>query len=259
MRAITFDIETVPDIKTGRKLHNLGEHIPDDDVARAMEHIQMQKTNRSFLPLHLHRIVAISMLYIADEEIKMTTLSGDESDIVQNFFNYIAHGSAPTLVSWNGGGFDLPVLHYRALLHKVSAPRYWDNGNIDREFRYSNYLTRYHWRHIDLMDKLANYNMRSNAPLDGVAKMLNLPGKQGIGGAEVWSAFIQGKQQEICDYCEIDVLNTFLIFLRFQLMRGVLSSADEQKHRELLCAYLTQENRPHFNNYLAEWQKLEAE
>ena len=59
--------------------------------------------------------------------------------------------------SWNGGGFDLPVLHYRALLHGVQAPRYWEMGDEDTAFRYNNYLSRFHWRHLDVMDVLSGH------------------------------------------------------------------------------------------------------
>ena len=70
---------------------------------------------------------------------------------MKRFFDGIERYS-PTLVSWNGGGFDLPVMHYRALINGVTAPRYWETGNDDASFRYNNYLGRYHWRHTDLMD-----------------------------------------------------------------------------------------------------------
>ncbi len=131
----------------------------------------------------------------------------------------------PTLVSWNGSGFDLPVLNYRALRHGVRAHRYWEVGETDREFRYNNYLSRFHWRHIDLMDVLSGYGASGRGSLDTVAQLLGLPGKLGIGGAHVWSSFQRGELAAIRDYCETDVLNTYLIYLRFQLIRGELEPA----------------------------------
>ena len=102
-----------------------------------------------------------------------------EAELVRRFFDGIEKFT-PTLVSWNGGQFDLPVLHYRALLHGIAAPRYWDTGDVDREFRWNNYLSRFHERHTDLMDVLAGYQVRATASLDDIALLLGLPGKMGM-------------------------------------------------------------------------------
>ena len=91
----------------------------------------------------------------------------------------------PQLVSWNGGGFDLPVLNYRALIHGVTAARYWDWGDDDREFKFNSYLGRYHTRHLDLMDVLAMYQPRASAGLDAIARLCGFPGKLGMDGSEV--------------------------------------------------------------------------
>ena len=122
------------------------------------------------------------------------------------------------------------MLHYRALLHGVSAPRYWEVGDEDRDFRYNNYLSRFQWRHTDLMDVLAGYQFRAAAPLNEIAQLLGLPGKLGMDGSQVWSAYEAGEMAAIRNYCDTDVLNTYLVYLRFQLMRGQLTSrgfADE--------------------------------
>ncbi len=88
-----------------------------------------------------------------------------EKVIVEKFFNLIENYH-PILVSWNGSGFDLPVLHYRALFNKVSAPAYWDVGHFDNSRKWSNYLSRYQWQHIDVMDVIAGMQGRCVAPLD---------------------------------------------------------------------------------------------
>ena len=110
------------------------------------------------------------------------------------------------LVSWNGSGFDLPVLNYRALRHGINAHHYWEVGESDRDFRYNNYLSRYHWRHIDLMDVLSGYGASGRASLDLAAQLVGLPGKLGIGGAQVWPAYRRGELAAIREYCEADVL-----------------------------------------------------
>ena len=96
-----------------------------------------------------------------------------EAELIRRFFDGIEKYT-PQLVSWNGGGFDLPVLHYRGLIHGIPAPRYWDMGEDDRDFKWNNYISRYHTRHLDLMDLLALYQPRANAPLDELAKLMRL-------------------------------------------------------------------------------------
>src|SRR5699024_9779140 len=108
-----------------------------------------------------------------------------EEELVQRFFDGIEK-FIPTLVSWNGGAFDLPVIHYRALFHGIAGLRYWEIGDEDQSFRWNNYLNRYHQRHLDLMDMLSGYQARAAAPLDEIAVLLGLPGKMGMSGTKVW-------------------------------------------------------------------------
>ena len=172
--------------------------------------------------------------------------------MIRRFFEGVERYT-PTLVSWNGSGFDLPVLHYRSMLHNIAAPRYWDTGDDDRNFRYNNYLGRFHWRHIDLMDVLAGYQGRATVPLDQMAVMLGFPGKLGMHGSEVWNQFRAGHLKSIRDYCETDVLNTYLIFLKFEFMRGHLSAHQLAEEFERVRSFLASHEAAHFANFLAAW------
>ena len=146
-------------------------------------------------------------------------------------------------MSWNGGGFDLPVLHYRGLIHGVQAPRYWDMGEDDREFKWNNYISRYHARHLDLMDLLAMYQPRANAPLDELAQLLGFPGKLGMDGSQGVGRVPGRRDRRIRNYCETDVVNTYLVYLRFQLMRGVLTREQYQDECDLVRATLGKSER----------------
>ena len=256
MNILAFDIETVPDVDTGRRLHGL-EGLSDKDVAQAMFAKRREQTGESeFLRHHLHRVVTISAVLRTDDSLRVWSLGepdSGEAELIRRFYDGIERYT-PTLVSWNGGGFDLPVLHYRALLHGVSAPRYWDTGEDDREFKWNNYISRYHSRHTDLMDVLSGYQPRAAAPLDEIAQMLNLPGKLGRHGSEVWDQFQAGKIAEIRDYCETDALNTYLIYLRFELMRGNLDDAGWKRETDLVRKTLSAADKPHFNAFLHAWK-----
>ncbi|MFN7096264.1 MAG: 3'-5' exonuclease [Gammaproteobacteria bacterium] len=259
MNVLVFDIETIPDTDTGRKLLCLPADMSDHDVTLAMLQLRRQDSGNDFLQHYLQRIVAISaVLRQVDgyhNKLKVWSLgetNSSEGELIQRFFDGIDRYS-PVLVSWNGGGFDLPVLHYRALLHGIHAPRYWEMGEEDQAFRFNNYLSRYHYRHMDVMDILAGYQARAAAPLNGIANMLGLPGKMGKSGASVWQQYYAGEIDGIRDYCETDVLNTYLIYLRFQLLRGKLTHDGYSNECTVLRDYLTQENKPHLNEFLAAW------
>lgn len=254
MHCFAFDIETVPDVDLGRRLWDL-DGLSDKDVGNAMMFRQQQKTGSDFLPLHMHRIVAISVALRSRDSFRVWTLGNAdaaEAEIIQRFFDGIER-YGPDLVSWNGAGFDLPVLHYRALKHGIQAPRYWEVGDNDRDYRYNNYLSRFHWRHVDLMDVLSGFQIRGRAGLDQVAVMLGYPGKLGMSGDKVWSTWLDGGIQAIRDYCETDVLNTYLVYLRFEFMRGNLDQTSLNSELELVRSTLGDSEGAHFREFLDAW------
>ena len=257
MNVLAFDIETIPDVATGRRLYDL-EGLNDADVARVMFEKRREETGESeFLRHHLHRVVTISAVLRHGDSLRVWSLGdaeASEAELVRRFFDGIEKFT-PTLVSWNGGQFDLPVLHYRALLHGIAAPRYWDTGDLDRDFRWNNYLSRFHERHTDLMDVLAGYQVRAMASLDDIALLLGLPGKMGVSGADVWRNYCAGKLEEIRNYCETDALNTYLIYLRWELLRGNLDAAGFEREQKLVRQTLAAEKKPHFEAFLAAWDR----
>lgn len=253
MNTLVFDIETVPDTELGRRLYELGD-LDDESVGKAMRFKQLQARDTDFLPHAQHRVIVISALLRSAEGLRIFSLGPDlaEREIVQRFFEGIEKYT-PELVSWNGSGFDFPVLHYRALKHGINAARYWEIGDTDRDFRYNNYLSRFHWRHIDLMDVLAGFQSSGRAKLQDVAMLLELPGKLGMSGDEVWTAFLAGELEAIRNYCEIDVLNTYLVYLRFQLMRGLLDGVRYTNEQELLRQKLAASGEHHHQRFLDAW------
>jgi hypothetical protein len=156
-------------------------------------------------------------------------------------------------VSWNGGGFDLPVLQYRSLKAGVQATRYWETGDEDTAFRYNNYLSRFHWRHLDLMDVLAGFQGRARAGLADVAALLGFPGKLGFSGDQVWDAYLGGRLAQVRQYCETDVLNTYLIYLRFQYLRGRYDQAGLAAELERVRALLRASSEPQHAAFLQAW------
>lgn len=252
---LVFDIETVPDIQGIRRLRADLRGLDDGAVAQCVFDERREKTGSDFLPLHLHRVVAISCVFRDDAGFRVRSIGqadDEEGRLIQAFFATIERYT-PQLVSWNGGGFDLPVLHYRGLVHGVQAARYWDLGEDDRDFRFNNYISRYHSRHTDLMDLLAMYQPRASAPLDDLAKLCGFAGKLGLDGSRVWGAYQAGAIEEIRNYCETDVVNTYLIYTRFRKMRGLLNEEQAKVEERLVRDSLAALPQTHWREYLAAW------
>lgn len=257
MNVLVFDIETVPDIESGKKLFNL-DGLENDAAAELMFSQRRQETDgqSDFLRHYLHRIVAISVVLRNKDKITCWSLGdadADEKELITRFFEGIERYT-PTIVSWNGSGFDLPVLHYRSMLHGVVAQRYWENGEDDNSFKWNNYLSRFHSRHTDLMDVLAGYMPGCKAPLDQIATILGFPGKMGMSGDKVWDCFNGGDIEAIRNYCETDVLNTYLVYLRFEYIRGRLNDASYEQECELVKTMLESDPKPHLQEFLKAWQ-----
>jgi 3'-5' exonuclease len=252
---LAFDIETVPDCAGIRRLYDLPADLPDGEVAEIAFQKRRTQTGSDFLPPQLHRVVVISCVLREGEGIKVFSLGepeATEKEAIQRFHDGIEK-YVPQLTSWNGGGFDLPVLNYRGLMHGITAAKFWDQGEDDRDFRFNNYVSRYHARHLDLMDVLAMYQPRNYAPLDDVAQLAGLPGKIGVGGAQVWSAYQADRIAEIRDYCEADTANTYLLYLRFQLLRGALTADQYKKECALLRTALEKLKGAHWREFLSRW------
>ncbi len=261
---LVFDIETIPDIAGLRALRQMDESVDDAGVYAAEMAERQARGKSDFMPLHLQRVLVISCVFRNAEGLRVHSIvdrevdgSSQEGRVVQSFFNLVER-HVPQLVSWNGGGFDLPVLHYRAMRHGVVASKYWDMGDDDREFRFNNYIGRYHLRHLDLMDLLAMYQPRGNAPLDAMAKLCGFPGKLGMDGSQVYPAYLEGRRDEIRRYCETDVMNTYLLYCRFQKMRGGFTESEYESEMALVRETLGAIDEPHWREYLAAWPAAPA-
>ena len=255
---LVFDIATIPDLAGLRALRGEPLAASDEQVYEAWRSERKEKGQSDFMPLHLQRVLVISVVFRNAEGLRIHSFvdrdGASEGKVIQTFFNSIEKHQ-PQLVSWNGGGFDLPVLHYRGLRHGVEASKYWDMGEDEREYKWNNYISRYHMRHLDLMDLLAMYSPKNNAPLDAMAKLCGFPGKLGMDGSQVYQQFLAGQTDEVRRYCETDVMNTYLVYCRFQKMRGGLTEAEYEQEisyvKETLADLAPSEC--HWGEYLNAW------
>ena len=142
-------------------------------------------------------------------------MTGGEDELISKFWSFFDRRK-PVLVTWNGRGFDLPVLLQRAFIKGVPTPRWFQAGN-----RYEGYPYRYsgEW-HCDLMDQLCDYGASPKLGMDIVARATGLPGKIGGDGAAVEAMWNAGEIAKIAVYCECDVLNLYGLYLRWLFLTG---------------------------------------
>jgi 3'-5' exonuclease len=229
---LVFDIETRVDKELVKEIYDPENSLTLDqayDTARD-QILDRSGQHSDFFPIPFHIPIAISTLQ-ADENYRIRSLGClgadrfSEIELVSRFWQIFE--SVQTLITFNGRGFDLPVLETRALRHGIPLTRYFGTGQGRSTYRGSRYSDAYH---IDLCDFLSNFGAayRRNS-LNLLAKLIGLPGKYNIAGEDVEYLYRQGRQKEINQYCMTDVLQTYLLFLRVELLRGKLDTAAYQK------------------------------
>jgi len=262
-----FDIETIPDTEAVPYLTNS----KNKDVKKLREeleeyHIKVSDGN-PFPRQPFHKVVAISFLEAeiqvnADgtEEYRINEIrsggkeDSSEEEIIKGFFNYLSR-KTPRLVSYNGRSFDLPVLKYRAMKHGVAAPWLYKSGD-----KWNNYMSRYSldW-HCDLLEAFSDFGASARCKMNEVCSILNVPGKIGVDGSQVAGMYDDGKIGEIRDYCETDVINTYLLYLHQQFHTGSLSQENFESAGVDLANYLEaqRKDKKHFDEFLTEWKKID--
>lgn len=258
-----FDIETVPDTDAVPNLTGFEE--PDIDARRAeleRYHLDITDGRNPFPRQPFHKVVAISFLSAelqsegGEEAYLMQELrSGgeegyDEKKLLQGFFAYLDR-YRPRLVSYNGRGFDLPVLKYRAMVHGIQSPALHKLGT-----KWDSYKSRYSddW-HCDLIEVLSDFGASARCKLNEVCAVMGFPGKVGVDGSKVAGMYDNGEIGPIRDYCETDVLNTYLVYLRLQLHRAILSKENYNRAVADIVTYIEAEQatRRHLAEFLEAW------
>ena len=228
---LVFDIETRVDKDLVKAVYDPENTLTlDQAYDTARDQILEQSGQKSdFFPIPYHVPISISTLQ-ADENYRIQSLGClgadrfSEMELLARFWK-IFESSRQILITFNGRGFDLPVLETRALKYGISLARYFDAGY--RGNRYGD------THHIDLCDYLSNFGASfRRSSLDVLAKLIGLPGKYNIEGEDVEYLYRQGRQKEINQYCVTDVLQTWILFLRVELMRGKL---DAKRYGEVIA------------------------
>lgn len=224
-----FDCETIPDIKLAKEQFNIKEN-DGLSISNTAFSMQEEKTRSSFLPLPFHQVVAISavMANKYGKFEKVNSIDGkNEKEMISNFLKFIDKHN-PKLVSFNGRNFDMPMLLIRAMKYNLSCPAYFDKDDkMHDKTKWDNYRYRYSDRfHVDLMDHIGEFGAARGLKLDTLCAMAGLPGKYDVSGDQVTELFYQNETEKIKEYCESDVLNTYWLYLKYELLKGNLTIED---------------------------------
>lgn len=212
---------------------------------RAME-IFKEKTGSEFLPVCFHRVVSISAV-MADgfgRFLRVSTLEGEnERDKIAKFLAFIEDFN-PRLVSFNGRGFDLPMIMARAMCYDLSAAAYFETNDRDNnKSKWENYRSRYDGRfHLDLLDHISDFGAVRGLKLDHICASVGLPGKYDVHGDQVLQLYYAGEQAKIDEYCRSDVLNTYWLFLKYELLRGKITKDDYLNYIAVMGEFLQKES-----------------
>ncbi|MBN2192742.1 MAG: 3'-5' exonuclease [Polyangiaceae bacterium] len=211
---LVIDIETVLD--------------PELPIAESSE------VERLPAPPH-HKVVVLGALWFdPTHEVKRIAVLGegkDERGILEDFAA-VLNERRPCLVTFNGRGFDLPVIATRCLRHGIPLPHYYQSREVRYRFSPEG--------HLDLMDFLADFGAAKPARLDVVAKLCGMPGKVGVDGKDVGPLMHAGRIAEVQAYCLCDVVQTAGVFLRMELLRGELA---REAYRSQMARLLTEIRR----------------
>ena len=260
---LVFDIETIADTNAARRIYPQLSSLNDADTLSALMAIRTQEAGHDFMRLPLQRIVCISALYIKDGQFSLFSLTADkfsEKEILAKFFRAFSDlEKLPQLISWNGSGFDIPVLIYRAMQYDLSAPWLFEEGERIKNMRFNNYVNRFQTRHLDLMDRFSQYGASRREAMDVVASLYGLPGKTDVDGSMVGQLVSDENWLTLSLYCESDVMNTWLIYLRWLRLTGQLSSTGftdwQQQSRDYLTGFTQADGSARHQAFLNDWIK----
>lgn len=257
VRYLVFDIESVADAPLVAKLRYPGESLDPLEAVRRFRNELMIKYESDFIPYTFQIPISVAVGKVTADFQLLDVVLIDQPEfrpheITAKFWaGWEAYGR-PTFVSFNGRGFDIPMLELAAFRYGISIPSWFQGGK-----GYDNPRNRFNTgAHIDLCELLTNHGAsRFNGGLNLAANLLGKPGKMDIQGDMVQDMYQQGKLDEINDYCRCDVLDSYFVFLRTRVMIGQLSLDEEQRLVTKTREWLENQSAdiPVYAHYLRNW------
>ena len=258
IRYLVFDIESVADAPLVAKLRYPGESLTPADAVRRYRDELMAKFESDFIPYTFQVPISVAVGKVGADFRLADIVVLDEPQfrphvITENFWRGWEKYHRPTLVSFNGRGFDLPLLELTAFRYGLSLPGWFQSSGKAADNLRNRYNTT---SHIDLCELLTNFgSTRFNGGLNLAANLLGKPGKMDVQGYMVQDFYDAGRLAEINDYCRCDVLDTYFVFLRSRVLIGQLTIEVEQEIVAEVRTWLEQkaEQCAAYKQYLESW------
>jgi predicted PolB exonuclease-like 3'-5' exonuclease len=249
---LILDTESIPDGRLIGQVKYPGENLPPEEAIRRAqaEARELSRDGSDFLPVTFQVPVAVCVVRVAADFTlqALTCLDAPEyrpAEIVKKFWLGSSRYRAK-LVTFNGRGFDLPLLELAAFRWGCCAREHFQASR-----------NRYSGNHLDLFDWLSNYGAcRMTGGLNLLAKLLGKPGKMEVDGEQVYAMHQAGRSREINEYCMFDTLDTYFVFLRTRVLIGDLTAEQERALEERAREWLTAKaaEQPALWSYLNAWQ-----
>lgn len=258
VRYLVFDIESVADGDLVAKLRYPSESLTAADAVRRYRDELLAKFETDFIPYTFQVPVSVVVAKVAADYRLVDIVALDEPQyrphiVTQHFWKGWEAYKRPTLVSFNGRTFDLPLLELAAFRFGLSIPGWFSTTAKTYDQPRNRYNTE---AHLDLHDVLTNFGAsRFNGGLNLVANLLGKPGKMDVQGYMVQDLWNAGREAEINDYCRCDVLDTYFAFLRTNVLLGRLTLDDEQRivHETKAWLEARADQLPVYGEYLKRW------
>lgn len=255
---LIFDIEAIADGELVSRIRYPQQHLSAPEAVARYRAELMAETGKDVLPttFMLPASVAIAKISADYELLDLVTLDAPQYRphvIARLFWQGWMHYGRPTLVTFNGRGYDLPVLEFAAFRYGYSVPAWFNVESRSYEQSRNRYNTE---SHLDLYDLLSNFGAtRLVGGLNLMANLIGKPGKTGVDGSQVQDMHDRGETQAINDYCRCDVLDTYFVFLRSRVLLGKMTLEREQELVAVAKDWLIEQSAaiPAYAEYLQHW------
>lgn len=255
---LVFDIETVADGNLISKIQYADESLDPAEAIRRYRQKLLEEKGSDVVPWTyvLPAAVAVAKVDASFRLRDLTVLDAPDYrpyEITRRFWQGWLHYQRPTFVTFNGRGYDLPVMEMAAFRYGISLPAWFNISARSYEQSRNRYNSQ---THLDLMDVFSNFGAaRVSGGLNLLANLLGKPGKTTIDGSMVQDMYFEGRVEEINDYCRCDVLDTYFVFLRSRVLTGQLTIDEEQTLVADTKAWLEAQRSesPAIDHYLNHW------
>ncbi len=229
---LVFDTESVADASLVARLRYAGQSVAPAEAVRRYRDELIAKHDTDFIPYTYQVPVSVAVAKVGADFRLLDLVLLDEPEfrphmITEKFWRGWEMYRRPTLVTFNGRSFDIPLLELSAFRFGVSVPGWFNAAGKT----YDQPRGRYNVQcHLDLCELLTNFgSTRFPGGLNLAANLLGKPGKMDVQGCMVQDMYEAGRLAEINDYCRCDVLDTYFVFLRTRVLVGQLALDAEQQ------------------------------